>query len=194
MKKRVKKEKIRLEFSIATSNSEELKSAAKIIKENWEQIGAKVTLNFFDTSDLNQNVIRPRSYDALFFGEIVGRDLDLFAFWHSSQRNDPGLNVALYTNIKADKLLENARTLSTLEERLKKYKEFAQEVEKDTPAVFVYSPDFIYVVPREMQGVDLRPVTIPSDRFLNITEWYTEVDRVWKALVPEKTEALAQSL
>ena len=194
MQKTVKKEKVRLEFSIATSNSEELKSAAKIIKENWERIGAKVTLNFFDTSDLNQNVIRPRSYDALFFGEIIGRDLDLFAFWHSSQRNDPGLNVALYTNIKADKLLENARALSTLEERLKKYKEFAQEVEKDTPAVFVYSPDFIYVVPREMQGVDLRPVTIPSDRFLNITEWYTEVDRVWKALVPEKTEALAQSL
>lgn len=190
MQKTVKKEKVRLEFSIATSNSEELKSAAKILKEGWEQIGAKVSLNFFDISDLNQNVIRPRSYDALFFGEIVGRDLDLFAFWHSSQRNDPGLNVALYTNITADKLLESARTATSPEKRQEKYNAFAAEVSKDTPAIFVYSPDFIYVTPRNIQGINLNTVTIPSDRFLHITEWYTETDRVWKALVPTKAQAI----
>ena len=169
-----------MEFSIATANTLELKAAAKIIKENWESLGAKVTLAFFDASDLNQNVIRPREYDALFFGEIVGRDLDLFAFWHSSQRNDPGLNIALYTNIKTDKLLESARGLSSREARIEKYKEFATELEHDAPAAFVYSPDFIYIVPSELQGIDLRAVTIPSDRFLNSNRWYVETDRVWK--------------
>jgi len=180
LEKTVKKEKVRLEFSIATANTLELKAAAKIIKENWESLGAKVTLAFFDASDLNQNVIRPREYDALFFGEIVGRDLDLFAFWHSSQRNDPGLNIALYTNIKTDKLLESARGLSSREARIEKYKEFATELEHDAPAAFVYSPDFIYIVPSELQGIDLRAVTIPSDRFLNSNRWYVETDRVWK--------------
>ncbi len=180
LKKTVKKETIRLEFSIATANTPELKAAAKIIKENWESIGAKVTLNFFDTSDLNQNVIRPREYDALFFGEVIGRDLDLFAFWHSSQRNDPGLNVALYTNIKADKLLETARTTPSRADRIDKYIEFAQEVQKDMPAAFIYSPDFIYIVPKEIQGLNISAVTIPSDRFLNANEWFIETDRVWR--------------
>lgn len=187
LEKTVKKEKMRLEFSISTSNSPELKAAAKIIKENWESVGAKVTLNFFDVSDLNQNVIRPRDYDALFFGEIIGRDLDLFAFWHSSQRNDPGLNVALYANITADKLLESARTLSVREERIEKYRDFADEIGSDAPAAFVYSPDFIYIIPKSVQGVNLRTVTIPSDRFLNIHTWYVETDRVWKWFTPQQS-------
>lgn len=189
LEKTVKKQQERLEFSIATSNTEELKAAAKIIKENWEQLGAKVTLNFFDTSDLNQNIIRPRSYDALFFGEIIGRDLDLFAFWHSSQRNDPGLNVALYTNIKADKLLEEARAVSPRAERIEKYEAFANEVDKDKPAVFIYSPDFVYISAKNIQGMDLRAVTIPSDRFINISNWYTETDRVWRIFNTREEDA-----
>ena len=64
--------------------------------------------------DLKQNVIRPRKYGSLLFGEVIGRDLDLFAFWHSSQRNDPGLNIAMYANPKADSLLETARASNRL--------------------------------------------------------------------------------
>ncbi len=149
---------------------------------------AEVTLNFFDTGDLNQNVIRPRNYDALFFGEVIGRDLDLFAFWHSSQRNDPGLNVAFYTNITADKLLDEARTLSSREERIEKYWAFADAVEKDTPAVFVYSPDFIYVLPKAIHGSNITSVSIPSDRFLNVHEWYIDTDRVWNVFVKNKSQ------
>jgi len=188
LEKKVKKETIRLEFSIATSNSEELKAAAKIIKGDWEKIGAKVSLNFFDTGDLNQNVIRPRTYDSLFFGEVIGRDLDLFAFWHSSQRNDPGLNVSLYANIKADKLLESARTTVLQDMRIEKYRAFAVEVATDMPAAFIYSPDFIYVIPKKIHGMSINAVTIPSDRFLNINEWHIETDRVWKLFAPKTIE------
>ena len=78
-------------------------------KQNFEELGAKVEIKFFDTTDLNQNVIRPRKYDALLFGLVVGQGQDLFAFWHSSQRMDPGLNLALYANAKADTLLATAR-------------------------------------------------------------------------------------
>ena len=87
----------------------------------WAKIGVKVNLQFFETSNLNQDIIRPRKYDALLFGEIVGRDMDLFAFWHSSQRNDPGLNIASYTNIKTDKILEGIRKMSNEKKNTKIY-------------------------------------------------------------------------
>ncbi len=192
MEKVVKKQVVRLEFSIATANTDELKAAAKIIQEDWEKIGAKVTLNFFDTSDLNQNVIRPRSYDALFFGEIIGRDLDLFAFWHSSQRNDPGLNVALYTSITADKLLEQARTIGTYPDRIAKYQELARVIEQDVPAIFVYSPEFIYTLSKDVHWINTSIITIPSDRFINVANWYTETDRVWKIFATESVPQKAQ--
>jgi len=175
----VKKERRVLRFSLATSNAPELKRAAELIVEAWQRVGIAADLTIFETGDLNQNVIRPRTYDALFFGEIIGRELDLFAFWHSSQRNDPGLNIALYANIAADKLLEEARTLSDSDEREEKYKAFEKEIADDTPAIFIYAPDFIYVVPEKIQGLRLGSITTPSERFLNIHEWHIETDKVW---------------
>lgn len=189
LEKKSGKNTVRLEFSIATPNTPDFEAAAKIIQADWERLGAKVTLNFFDTGDLNQNIIRNRSYDSLFFGEVIGRDLDLYPFWDSSQRNDPGLNVALYTNLKADKYLETARTLSSLADRMNQYRQFQNEVDKDIPAAFVYSPDFIYVVPKELKGLDIGNVTIPSDRFLNVTNWYLETDRVWSVFEPKTPES-----
>jgi len=172
-----------LQFSLSTSNAPELKQAAEIIKEELAAIGAVVTVRIFESGDLNQNVIRPRKYDALLFGEIIGRDLDLFAFWHSSQRNDPGLNIAMYTNSKVDKLLEDARTIADREERLEKYRQAEEAINADVPAVFLYSPDFIYALPTRVKGVTLDHITTPSDRFDNVNSWYIHTDHVWKIFV-----------
>ena len=178
--KKTKSAEFRFEFSIATANVPDLKRAAEILKTEWEKLGAKIEIRTFDLGDLNQSVIRPRKYDALLFGEIVGRDLDLFAFWHSSQRNDPGLNIALYTNSKVDKLLEDVRTISSMTERTEKYREFEKEIKKDVPAVFIYSPDFIYLIPPTLKGFTIKNATVPSERFENIHEWHIKTDTVWK--------------
>jgi peptide/nickel transport system substrate-binding protein len=177
--KKTKKEESYLRFSLSTSDTPELKAAAEIIVEEWRNLGADVTLKVFEAGDLNQNIIRPRKYDALLFGEIISRELDLFAFWHSSQRNDPGLNIALYANITADKLLEEARTATNRNVMIDNYRKFEDEVDADVPAVFVYSPDFIYITPKNIKSLELGAVTTPSERFLNIHEWYIETDKVW---------------
>jgi peptide/nickel transport system substrate-binding protein len=182
--KKSKKGNVALSFSLATSNAPELKAAAQSIKETWEKLGARVEVKIFETGDLNQNVIRPRKFDALLFGEVIGRDLDLFAFWHSSQMSDPGLNIAQYANITSDKLLESARTVSDQGKRVEKYTAFLDEVEKDRPAVFLYSPDFMYVLPRTLQGLNLGKVTTPSERFLGVYTWYLETERVWQFFAP----------
>ena len=185
MVKETKKEISELAFSISTSDVPELKEVANALKEQWEKIGARVDVKIFEIGSLNQNVIRPRKYDTLLFGEIVGRGSDLFAFWHSSQRLDPGLNIALYANITADKLLEDAREITSIKERTEKYKVFQDEVKNDIPAIFLYSPDFIYVLPKKIQGLKLESATTPSERFLNVANWYIETDNVWKIFVNE---------
>lgn len=184
LEKKTKKNTLKLEFSIATSNAPELKQAAEILKSTWESIGARVDIKIFEIGDLNQNIIRPRKYDALLFGEVVGRDPDPFVFWHSSQRNDPGLNIALYANITVDKLLEKARTVSDEEKRREIYQQFQDEIEKDRPAVFLYSPYFIYLIPGSLKGVsELESITTSSERFSQIHKWYEETDKIWKIFV-----------
>lgn len=184
--KKNKKETIPLTFSISTSNAPELKSAALMLQEMWQKIGAQVEVKISEIGELNQNVIRSRKYDALLFGEIIGRDLDLFAFWHSSQRNDPGLNIALYTNSKADKLLEDARTLFDRDGRLEKYRDLQIEIQNDLPAIFIYSPDFLYILPEKVKGFSIGHITVPAERFLNIEKWYTETESVWKIFAPKQ--------
>ncbi|MSU55531.1 MAG: hypothetical protein EXS46_03290 [Candidatus Taylorbacteria bacterium] len=183
--KKLKKETLQLAFSISTSDAPELKNAAEMVQSMWTKIGAKVDLKIFDIGELNQNVIRPRKYDALLFGEIIGRDLDLFAFWHSSQRNDPGLNIALYTNAKVDRFLDNARSTPDIEKREETYPELQKEIENDIPAIFIYSPDFLYVVPKNLRGFSLGHITIPAERFLSVSKWYVDTERVWKIFAPK---------
>jgi peptide/nickel transport system substrate-binding protein len=174
------KETERLTFSISTADTPELKQVAEIVKESWHSLGAEVELKIFEIGDLNQNIIRPRKYDGLLFGEIVGRDLDLYPFWHSSQRNDPGLNISLYTNIKVDKIVENLRKSQDEKERELLIQDFETEITKDIPAIFIYSPYFTYIYPNKIQNVSFENPTIPGERFSNISKWFIETNKIWK--------------
>jgi peptide/nickel transport system substrate-binding protein len=178
--KNKKKSTTILEFSISTGNAGELAKTAEIIKQDLSKIGIKVNVKTFEIGNLNQSVIRPREYDALLFGQIINHESDLSAFWHSTQRKDPGLNVALYTNAKVDKILEDASITIDAQARIKKYAQFEDEIKKDMPAIFLYSPNFIYVISKNLKALNIDHITSPADRFSNIYSWYTETENVWK--------------
>ena len=177
-----KKNKItkKIEFSISTGNAPELTKTAELIKQDLALVGIKVDIKTFETGNLNQNVIRPRKYDALLFGQIINHESDLFAFWHSTQRKDPGLNVSMYTNVKVDKILEDASTTVDEKSRIAKYIQFENEIRKDMPAVFLFSPNFIYVVSKDLKEMTAKNIISPSDRYLNAYLWYVETENVWR--------------
>ena len=182
----VNKKKVftKLEFSISTSNAEDLAKTAELIKQDLAEIGMKVEVKTFETGNLNQNVIRPRKYDALLFGEVINHESDLFAFWHSSQRKDPGFNVAMYTNAKVDKILEDASIIVDENARIKKYVQFEDEIKKDMGSVFLYSPSFLYIVSNNLKQFKINQIISPSDRYLNAYKWYLQTENVWKIFTP----------
>lgn len=177
--------RIALSFSISTGDAPELRAVANQLVGAWERLGAKVDIQVFETGDLNQNVIRPRRFDALLFGEVVSRNADVYPFWHSSQRNDPGLNIALYANSKVDKYLEVARSSSDTERVEANYKAFVEEISSDIPAIFLYTPNFLYILPESVKSVNLGLLSVPQDRFADIRNWYMETDKVWKIFAAE---------
>lgn len=172
-----------ISFTLYTADTADLKQAAELLKANWKTLGADVTVKVFEPSELYQNVIRTREYDALLFGQSVGEATDLYAFWHSSQRNAPGLNIAMYTNSKVDKLLENIRAATSTDSARAQYGLLNSLISADIPAIFLYSPKLTYVVPKTLRGVDLGVITAPFDRFEGISKWYIETERVWNFFV-----------
>ncbi len=170
----------RLSITLTTANSAELKEVANYVSAKWSNIGVDVKLEVFESGDIAQSVLRTRNYDALLFGEILGTNPDPYAFWHSSQRNDPGLNIANYANPTVDKLLLKARKTVDNNDRADLYKKLSAEIQADIPAVFLYAPHFIYITNKNILGIKFPESMEPHDRFANIHKWHLNTNRTLK--------------
>lgn len=177
--KTVKSDPEPLVFSITTGDAPELVASATEIKRQLEDLGMTIELRVYETGQLNQ-VIRDRDYEILFFGQVVNHGSDLFAFWHSSQKTDPGLNIALFGNEKADLALNIAETILSREERSQKYVQFENIWRENMGSVFIYSPEYIYVTSKKTHIPKNYHFTNSQSRLENVYSWYTNTDKVWK--------------
>lgn len=173
-------EKTPLKLTLATIDQPELIEAANLLKEQWKKIGADIEVKTYDVSALEKDIIKPRNYDMLLFGEVLGLIPDPFPFWHSSQKKDPGLNLSYYENKNVDKLLEEARQNLNDSERKEKLEKFQDLLIEDAPAVFLYNPDYSHLVSKKIKGIESKIISDPSERFLEIENWYIKTKRTWK--------------
>lgn len=175
-----KKKEDRLQFKIYTADWPNLVETANILAERWKEIGADVSVEILTATDLQQNYIRPREYDALLFGQDTNFDPDLYPFWHSSQKQDPGFNLAMLDNKDADNLLQDIRQEPDAEKRREKYKEFQKIIYDEAPALFLYSPSYLYSLSNDVKGVEVKNINSPSWRFADVNKWYIKTARVKK--------------
>ena len=130
-----------------------------------------------DITDAN---IRTRNYQMLLFGNILKHNPDVFAFWHSSERFFPGLNLSLYENKKVDTLLESIRKNFNIDARKKDIEKLQDFIVNDYPAVFLYSPNYLYVTTNKLKGFETTAIVTPADRFDGIATWHFNTKRVFK--------------
>jgi peptide/nickel transport system substrate-binding protein len=169
----------RLSLSIVTADAPELVAAAQHVAQAWREAGAEVRVEVYAPQDLAEVAIRPRAYDVLLFGQVIGRDVDFYSFWHSSQRADPGLNVAGYANATVDDLLEDLRSSTEPEDRAKILARAARLIAEDVPAAFLYAPEATYALPEDLEAPLAPRLASPADRFALVRDWHRETDRVW---------------
>ena len=169
-----------LELTLTTVDLTDLSKTAQILQKQWSRVGVKVNLDIKEMSKIQAETVRPRQYQALIFGEILTLEPDPFSFWHSSMKKDPGLNLALYENREADKILEEARVELDKNIRAEKYKKFCELVTEDLPAIFLFSPSWTMSSNNKIKGVDSSSLNTPADRFSLINYWFLETQRAWK--------------
>lgn len=162
---------------LATPNTQ---LAATLIKDDLKNIGVGINLNILGLSEIQQNHLKTRQYQAILIGEAYTSTPDPYSFWHSFARKDPGLNLSLYSNRKVDKIIEDARRSMDEMKRAEKYVEFQKLVIADAPAIFLYSPNYLYIVNKDVKGITIKNLVVPSDRFSEISGWYITTQRVWK--------------
>jgi len=160
----------KLEFSLFAASYPPFMQIAEILKSSWSKIGANIIINIKTSSEINK-LIENRSYDALLFGQILGTDPDPYAFWHSSQKNYPGLNLSLFSNPNADKLLEQIRTSFDADEKNNLYAQLQNIISQEIPAIFLFKTVRLFGVNKKIQSTETQNNN-SQNRFANIIKWY----------------------
>lgn len=170
-----------LELKLSAVDTSENQLVAQQIKSDWEKIGVKVSLEFISPEAVSSEIIHNKNYQVLLYGEHTGADPDIYAFWHSSQAGDKGLNLANYNSSEVDKILENGRANLDTEGRLNQYKKLQELIVADLPAIFLYNPGYSYVQIKKIKGFQGEVIIDPADRFTSIGDWYLKTKKklVW---------------
>ncbi len=165
----IKNKPLTLVLSVVDSGSDVM--LAEKIKNYWQQVGVQVILKIIPSAQV-MNVIKNRDFQVLLYGESVGGDPDVYAFWDSSQIGPQGLNLSDYNNPVVNKLLVSARSTANLSDRIEQYKKFQKIITHDLPAIFLYSPSYTYVQTSSLRGFSGTMIIEPADRFSSVSNWY----------------------
>lgn len=169
-----------LSIIITTLDQEPLKDAAEFVKNAWEAFGITAQVQTIPSTELERESIKPRNYQVLLFGEILGKIPDPFPFWHSSQVKDPGLNLSGLENKALDSALLKLRRESDKEKRAKLLQEAQDILLIEYPAIPLYDTPYLYFTSPELKGIKGNLILDPSERFAGMEEWYIKTKRVLK--------------
>jgi len=182
----------KLSLVLITSNSPpQYKKIAEQIKKQWEPLGVHVSIVVPESRDKFEEKLLSRDYDILLFGQSLLDNLDSYPYWHSSgkqkltgERSDLRLdayNLSQYSSLEADTLLESIRQTSNESERSSSLEELREVLKNDVPAIFLYAPLYTFAYDKDVQGVALKNLSLHSDRFLTLHNWFLKQERVFKA-------------
>jgi ABC-type transport system substrate-binding protein len=121
--------------------------------------------------------IKSRSFSSI----ILGYNTDKI-FWpyyyHSSQRNDPGLNITQFNSKKIDNLLIKLKNSNSKEEELKNAKELQDEINSYYIILNLEQEKTYYYLKKEIDNLNLNNVNSGIFRFKNINQWITKTEKV----------------
>lgn len=180
-----KKDNNYLKLGLVTQDDDIYPEVANFLKKSWREIGVQADVKLVPLAELKQSYIRPRNYDIVVTEINIGADPDVYAFWHSSQAKDPGLNLSVYESSTADSALVAGRTRESKPLRAAKYEQFQNTWRDDAPALALFRPNYVYLRSPKLLGLNAIELPVPVARYYNVYEWTNKVEPVLLRLHPE---------
>ena len=180
------KENVKLKLNMVVLKNNNYEKAAQHLAQVWRnELNIEVDIKVIDPNDASQNILQailqPRNFDVLIYELSLGGDPDAYAYWHSSQATNNGLNFSNYNNAVADDALESGRSKLSLKQRSDRYEKFANIWKTDAPAIALYQPKFDYIHIRSVKVLDEKTEVVnPVDRYVDVQYWATEKQSVYK--------------
>lgn len=162
-----------LSFTIVYPDDNRHRMIAEQIQQDLSQINVLVNLEAVPYDNLVDHVLPDREFEVVLADLNLSRypDPDPYPFWDQTQISS-GQNYSQWSNKTISQYLETARVETDRAERARLYKNFQILFMEELPAVPLYNPVYNYPVSQKVSGVSIGPIYKPSDRFLNVSDWY----------------------
>jgi len=165
-----------LEFTLLTENQPEYVKMVDALQKQFADVGIKMNVDIKEGKEF-QRALLAHDYNALLYGISIGKDPDVYVYWHSSQATTDRFNFSEYKSGAADSALEGGRTRTDDELRKAKYRPFLDVWREDSPAVGLYQPRLLFALNDKIYNFEEFPLAIASDRYSNVHEWMTNVKK-----------------
>jgi peptide/nickel transport system substrate-binding protein len=141
------------------------------LKELWREEGIVLELEPLTYTQLTQEIVATRDYELLMYEIETTIDPDQYNLWHSLKSNYPDLNLSGYSYERVDILLEESRKTLEREKRILNYELFQKYLTQDSPAIFLYHPNYTYIVRDSIEIDQISEIIYPYQRFDDIASW-----------------------
>ena len=157
-----------LTFEIVTnSNNKTRVYATQIIQHQLKKIGVKVTIRAMEWQAFLNTVVNPRKYEAIVLGWALGLMPDAYSIWHSEGDKKGGFNFIHYKNPRVDSLIKKAEKTVDRAKLGVIYREIFALIVKDNPYLFLYIPNSITAVNKDIQNVSPSIIGVMH----NVIDW-----------------------
>ena len=161
------------EFEVITNaNNSTRTNLAQIIQYQLLKVGIKMKIRVMEWQAFINTVINPRNFESIILGWSLSLMPDARSIWHSSSIKKGGFNFVGYENKKVDRLIEKAEITIDKQKLTMLYKTIFKEISSDLPYLFLYIPNSITAVNKNIQNVQpaLIGVTHNQEEWVKIKE------------------------
>ena len=153
-----------LKFEIVTSNSSSVRPyAVQILQHQLKQVGVIVTLRVMEWQAFLNMVVLPHKFDAVLLGWGLSPTPDPYMIWDSKSDRKGGFNLVGYHNKKLDALIEKSQSIVDRKKLSYMWKNMFQMIVDDNPYLFLYIPNSINAVNKNILHVQKTPSGIWHD-------------------------------
>jgi len=143
-----------LEFTLVTNTGNDVRiNAAQIIQQQLLRVGIRMKIRTMEWQAFLNTVVFPRNFEAVLLGWSLSLIPDAHSIWHSDGDKKGGFNFVGYHNPEVDRLITQSEGVTDPEIFASNYRKIFRKIVGDYPYVFLYIPNSITAVSREIEGV-----------------------------------------
>ncbi len=127
-----------------------------------------------DESTYADLIVKQKSFDIFLGGQEFLYDSDLYAYWHSTEREFPGLNISGFGKKDSDLLLEQIKKEPSITKKLDLFARYDTILGEDAVALPLFSPIALYIIDKKFSPFIDTHTLLWNKRTSWLFLWYTK--------------------